>query len=105
MGKIGEYFDIVLEKIIYGIPRSFQHCVRQQEGSSMAERKLRVEDYMVRDVIEIPGGYTVAQTTAKLISTEFHGLPVTEGGHLIGCLLYTSPSPRDGLLSRMPSSA
>ena len=26
------------------------------------------------------------------------GLPAT-------CLLYTSPSPRDGLLSRMPSSA
>ena len=24
---------------------------------------------------------------------------------IIGCLLYTSPSPRDGLLSRMPSSA
>ena len=24
---------------------------------------------------------------------------------LYGCLLYTSPSPRDGLLSRMPSSA
>ena len=23
----------------------------------------------------------------------------------IDCLLYTSPSPRDGLLSRMPSSA
>ena len=23
----------------------------------------------------------------------------------MGCLLYTSPSPRDGLLSRMPSSA
>ena len=26
-------------------------------------------------------------------------------GKLIFCLLYTSPSPRDGLLSRMPSSA
>ena len=26
-------------------------------------------------------------------------------GNLEGCLLYTSPSPRDGLLSRMPSSA
>ena len=25
--------------------------------------------------------------------------------HAKGCLLYTSPSPRDGLLSRMPSSA
>ena len=24
---------------------------------------------------------------------------------LFACLLYTSPSPRDGLLSRMPSSA
>ena len=27
------------------------------------------------------------------------------GGGCSGCLLYTSPSPRDGLLSRMPSSA
>ena len=26
-------------------------------------------------------------------------------GQLSTCLLYTSPSPRDGLLSRMPSSA
>ena len=26
-------------------------------------------------------------------------------GMVCGCLLYTSPSPRDGLLSRMPSSA
>ena len=25
--------------------------------------------------------------------------------HINSCLLYTSPSPRDGLLSRMPSSA
>ena len=28
-----------------------------------------------------------------------------EGNLYIACLLYTSPSPRDGLLSRMPSSA
>ena len=28
----------------------------------------------------------------------------TDAGYSI-CLLYTSPSPRDGLLSRMPSSA
>ena len=27
------------------------------------------------------------------------------GGIFLTCLLYTSPSPRDGLLSRMPSSA
>ena len=32
------------------------------------------------------------------------GTSVTKDG-TAGCLLYTSPSPRDGLLSRMPSSA
>src|SRR5665647_619441 len=32
------------------------------------------------------------------------GLAVTMGDNpKFGCLLYTSPSPRDGLLSRMPS--
>ena len=37
---------------------------------------------------------------------EFHELPeLYEIDESIDCLLYTSPSPRDGLLSRMPSSA
>ena len=39
----------------------------------------------------------------------FHGRAVraSQGvsGPVMPCLLYTSPSPRDGLLSRMPSSA
>ena len=30
---------------------------------------------------------------------------VDNADQLLVCLLYTSPSPRDGLLSRMPSSA
>ena len=34
------------------------------------------------------------------------GVQVRIGGeNAYTCLLYTSPSPRDGLLSRMPSSA
>ena len=32
-------------------------------------------------------------------------VPIANPEKLICCLLYTSPSPRDGLLSRMPSSA
>ena len=38
---------------------------------------------------------------------ELHGHPraVTDVVYSHACLLYTSPSPRDGLLSRMPSSA
>ena len=31
--------------------------------------------------------------------------PAGTGKSFLACLLYTSPSPRDGLLSRMPSSA
>ena len=40
---------------------------------------------------------------ATAITAE-HGKPITQA-RLEVCLLYTSPSPRDGLLSRMPSSA
>ena len=34
-----------------------------------------------------------------------HAMPRQQRGQREACLLYTSPSPRDGLLSRMPSSA
>ena len=34
-----------------------------------------------------------------------HSKPVRLERKILYCLLYTSPSPRDGLLSRMPSSA
>ena len=34
-----------------------------------------------------------------------HDVPVDRAERVRICLLYTSPSPRDGLLSRMPSSA
>ena len=42
-----------------------------------------------------------------ITGTDSHGTPVTMSADKLGkpCLLYTSPSPRDGLLSRMPSSA
>ena len=45
-------------------------------------------------------GETLAGDTA-VIFLFLHGGP----SQLETCLLYTSPSPRDGLLSRMPSSA
>ena len=50
----------------------------------------------------------------KVIDTHIHADHITALNELnkrtsctriMGCLLYTSPSPRDGLLSRMPSSA
>ena len=51
--------------------------------------------------------------TAQMLCSVFHRhgqghlVPYKEAhkNHPCTCLLYTSPSPRDGLLSRMPSSA
>ena len=52
-------------------------------------------------------------TVSREVLSAFHGKPdenqivhYKDGNKLNDtCLLYTSPSPRDGLLSRMPSSA
>ena len=51
-------------------------------------------DCTVAQVSDSPNGFS-------------NSLKITTGTaeSAIGCLLYTSPSPRDGLLSRMPSSA
>ena len=44
-----------------------------------------------------------AQKDLAKVVLQAAGVPVPHG--ITICLLYTSPSPRDGLLSRMPSSA
>ena len=46
-----------------------------------------------------------AQVAAISSRTIFPIWAEENGALATGCLLYTSPSPRDGLLSRMPSSA
>ena len=53
----------------------------------------------------------VADKASSLVVSDARGLKVSElseirkQGTEAGCLLYTSPSPRDDELSRMPSSA
>ena len=47
------------------------------------------------------GGGLVSAGNLTLMHTTVQSNTAQYGG----CLLYTSPSPRDGLLSRMPSSA
>ena len=46
---------------------------------------------------------SLPNTVEEVKDEEFKEKEVAIPGE--GCLLYTSPSPRDGLLSRMPSSA
>ena len=61
--------------------------------------------------IAVEGEEPVNATSALLIMSlgVEHGQTVTVASENVAavntCLLYTSPSPRDGLLSRMPSSA
>ena len=65
-------------EITGGTPKDMTFRV---DGSSIGLREFRVEGD--KDDFETPGW----------------------AAHIRVCLLYTSPSPRDGLLSRMPSSA
>ena len=51
---------------------------------------------------EVGGDYKVYKNTLVRFAIEDLDLEIDD---LLSCLLYTSPSPRDGLLSRMPSSA
>ena len=43
--------------------------------------------------------------TNARVATVDKNFTIAEAMAIKDCLLYTSPSPRDGLLSRMPSSA
>ena len=68
-------------------------------GKAIARR----EDQVVIDaLINASAGSTVANTVVTSGSASASDLNV---GKIIDCLLYTSPSPRDSTLSRMPSSA
>ena len=50
-------------------------------------------------------GVTVERKEGRLLSAAGRALRLLDLPGTYSCLLYTSPSPRDGLLSRMPSSA
>ena len=54
------------------------------------------------EMVEFPGGI---KGMALNLESDNVGAVIFGDDRGINCLLYTSPSPRDGLLSRMPSSA
>ena len=63
------------------------------------------QDHDVKcDVCIVGSGAGGAVLAAGLVSSGLKVVMLEEGGYY-DCLLYTSPSPRDATLSRMPSSA
>ena len=64
------------------------------------------DDIMQREMLCVlleESGYDVIQCESAEAAERV--LEKSAGALCLICLLYTSPSPRDGLLSRMPSSA
>ena len=53
-------------------------------------------------IVEVPLNSPSALESIERLAKQFGDQMLVGAGT---CLLYTSPSPRDGLLSRMPSSA
>ena len=53
--------------------------------------------------VDVQNGLTVMEGA---VQNDIPGIDADCGGSMAcACLLYTSPSPRDGSISRMPSSA
>ena len=68
-------------------------------------KKIHADNLKFNQIICIAkGGLRVGDIFSRLFNVPLAILSV-ESYHGDSCLLYTSPSPRDGLLSRMPSSA
>ena len=73
----------------------------KQENKTRAQMSMRVTSSdMNGGIVVIGNAPTALLEVIKMIQEK-----VTKPALIIGCLLYTSPSPRDRSLSRMPSSA
>ena len=99
--------------------KKFENSIltHRDTGKAITSPKLTVEGYLNEWYRTVKNFRKVGENHHKRMETHVKNLiallghiKVTELGKvdfdgLRPCLLYTSPSPRDGLLSRMPSSA
>ena len=89
-------------------PREFVQRAASEEADTMAERRIgtREEWQAAREELaKLEGEQAERNEEIKKKRRELPWVPVEKEYEFDTCLLYTSPSPRDGLLSRMPSSA
>ena len=76
--------------------RGRQGCPKCKGAKIRTAKQTKIVDFINRAMLVHKGRYTYGTAQFENQLT---------GVVSINCLLYTSPSPRDGLLSRMPSSA
>ena len=93
-----KYFTVYFEK-------NFKHFNKYLNISFVMKKK--VGNAVIRNKIKRKLKYAVQKILreGKLIDLSYTYVIFGKNNVYKDCLLYTSPSPRDGLLSRMPSSA
>ena len=85
-----------LRRMRHADTERWYRCVKLGKGIS----RIEIEEETTRELYAKLWALTKGKRVRK------RRYEIEEGGHVFQiCLLYTSPSPRDGLLSRMPSSA
>ena len=87
----------VLSLLLYGFDPFFDNFMNAMTGLEGAAKTL--VNYLFNNLPSVVGNKFLGQ---DYVDNSFADL---ELGYNNGCLLYTSPSPRDATLSRMPSSA
>ena len=79
----------------------------QDTGAGLPDGGLFTEEQIKNDVNDLLAGAVPTRGAIEAKPTSADAWKIAESKQVKDycCLLYTSPSPRDGLLSRMPSSA
>ena len=92
-------------KNVMQVPKLTKIVLSRGVGAAVADKKL--VDHAVDELTKISGQKAVPTLSKKDVASFKlrKGMPIGAMVTLRGCLLYTSPSPRDGATSRMPSSA
>ena len=80
----------------------FDKVDKSYDGKVLVVKDLNL-DIAEGEFVTMLGPSGSGKTTCLMMLAGFE--TPTHGEIYLDCLLYTSPSPRDGLLSRMPSSA
>ena len=100
-----KYLPIYFLLIITTLP--LFGCQKSNKSSTQIENKSYITDFELLQ--ENPNNQTSVRITSPkaIIDPTNNDKEIFDSSIelLNNCLLYTSPSPRDGLLSRMPSSA
>ena len=96
----GNFFDGSMDEVmIWNKPLS------EEEVSTLFTNELNPDTDSAPAITQDPGSMDTYEGGSIILTAKASGSPPMKYLWLKGCLLYTSPSPRDLSTSRMPSSA